>query len=627
MNDQRLLDCPEESLTRWPQCDLICVLLFAAFLCFWGTNSGPALSDHEAIVAQGARQIRQGDGWLLPKVGEQPFVQKPPLAFWLSAVCSKVFESPDVDPPVTELAARLPAAFSAFGTACLVYLLGRAMFGHRIGIVAATTFVSSASVLFFSHNAQVEMVQTFLATACYVCFWFATEGSARRALLWIAFYVSLALAMLAKMPQPLATVGLPLAAWWLIVVPLFDLNAAPDAPRRSLAARAIEQVVGLRRLWLIPGVLLFLALFLPWPWYVWKNVHGIRALWQVEFIDRYTGDIGSEGIPYVYYIPVVFALMVPFSLSVPEAFISPFLRFYRNYRKPLLFAFTWAVVQIAFLSTSAFKRPRYILGAVPAIALLLGPTLDRLFLAARSFSRRNVGLAVGAILVSIGGGLLGGGVYVLRRYPESFWMCPVAAGILMGGLVVACVSFFRGSRLASLLALHATVALVFAWAWTAMGQGQGMQWAAHEMLTQMRAHSIGPDDEITWVTARPDAALMFYLGGRIKPLFSVTELAERRGNRTEVSRALLQEGMDRLLARLDSRREEYFIIRGGYWDNLKSFYRPSAREVFRVVSRSNPGEDDYVMLTNPWNTRAGGELVGQSPHAEAPTSQPTATSR
>ncbi len=147
------------------------LLAFAAMTSFWGLGSGPALSDHEAIVAQCARQIRQTGNWLIPHFNDVPFVRKPPLQPWLAAGLSYVLDPPNLDRPVSPLAARSPSALAALLLVLVVYSLARSMFHPRVALVAGGITACCAGTLFFSHNAQTEMLMTFLTTASMTCFY------------------------------------------------------------------------------------------------------------------------------------------------------------------------------------------------------------------------------------------------------------------------------------------------------------------------------------------------------------------------------------------------------------------------------------------------------------------------
>ncbi|MBI4718463.1 MAG: glycosyltransferase family 39 protein [Planctomycetes bacterium] len=614
---------------------VLCLMLFSALVSLWGLSSGPPLSDHEAIIAQGARQMREGGDWLIPRVGHEEFVRKPPLAFWLAAVASLVTEPPAAEPPVSPASARLPAALAAIVTTALVYVAGRCMFGHRSGAVGGAVWASCVGALFFSHNAQVEMVLTCLMTAAVVSFWMATQRGGISTGWLLLSYAAFALAMLAKAPLPLALVGLPLAVWWLGVEPLLDFLAgraglaelrapSPGAPDQSPTAAAggqgtvltefppatlrsavLERFRGLRRLRPLLGVGIVLLIFLPWPVYVYLKVHNVVDLWEIEFLDRYTGDLSGKDRPFWYYVPLAFGMVFPFTLSLPEALASGFLSGYRAQRRALLFVLTVVVVQTGFLSTSAFKRPHYLIGTVPMLALLLGPTLERLFFAARLPSRRRRGAAMAAIVAVVLTGLYFGHRHVVREYPTAVWSFDVGAGILLAGVLVAGAAFFRGARDASFVGVVAMSALCFAWTWDTVGLGGAMDSRAFEMMKEVKHRALGPEDRFTWVIGRPDSRLMYYMGLNIDQLFSALELADRREGRQSVPPELEAEAMARLRTRLQSDRKEYFIIKGRYWDRLKDGLGVPVQMVFRVAGEFGDPKDDWVVITNGWNTQPG----------------------
>ena len=601
MNDK--LSFEEESFSRSPAVDCLCLFVFATFLSLWGLAAGPGLGDHEAIVAQAARETRQNGNWLIPTLCGEPRVRKAPLAIWAASISSAFSDPSNVDPPVSPLAARLPSALASILTTILVYAMGRSMFGHRSGLIGATVMACCAGTLFFSHNAQVEMLLTFLVTASFAFFWFGTEGGNYRAVYLALFYAAFALAMLAKAPLPAVTIGLPLAVWWFVILPLTkpQTQGADGPEKATFTARVMAQVRALPKLWLIPGVVLFLLIFLPWPLYVLFKVDGVLDLWNMEYLGRYSGDLSLKTRPFWYYLPILLALMLPFSLSLPEAVASPFLSAYRQHRQGLLFALTWAFWQVLFLSTAAFKRPHYVAACIPALALLLGPTLERLFLSARTFSRPLMRAAIGAILLTLVVGLGVGGYFVAQQSPELLGAAGVAGPILVIGIVVSCIAFATRQRVLSFVSLVVTVGLVFASSWVMLGQSRALQAKAFTMVEEIKAAGISTQDPITWVVGRPDTRLIYYLERPIKPLFTPLEVATRRDARSVVPQTLLLEGADRIRDRLASDQKEYFIIHGKYWERLLETIEVPPRKIARVPGKSGTGKD-WILFTNEWNT-------------------------
>lgn len=598
------LEFPEEPLHRSTAVNVLVLIFLACVISLWGLGGGPRLSDHESIVAQASRQVRLGNGWLIPHINGIPRVRKPPLATWLGAASSLLVDPPTLQPPVSRFSARLPSAIAAILTVLLVWFLGRSMFGQRIGILCGTVMAVSAANVYFSHNVQTEMVLTLFTTGAFVSFWFGTEGLKRRRTAMVMFYICLALAMMAKAPFPLVVVGLPLAVWWFLTIPLARLSDAEEAGNDggSLTTRIWRQVRRLRTLWLIPGMAVFALLCLPWPIYAYTQVENIGTFWWMEFIGRYAGDMSAQKRDFWYYIPIAFALMFPFCLSMPEAVASPYLQTYRRHRKGLLFALTWVAVQMAFLTTSAFKRPHYLVTAAPALALLLGPTLDRLFLASRSFSRRGLQTTLITLAASIPIGLGLASIFVAREYPRAMGAFVGGSAITIVGVIVCCVAFRMRNRLLSLGVLCLTVMLSFAWVWEALGRSRALQWQAINMVDAFRARSIGPRDKITWCVGRPDARIAFYLGREVQLLFDPFEAAKMRKGRRVVPRMLLEEGAKRIINRLAGDTKEYFVIDAKYWEQLRAEADPKGYEVFRVEGqKKDDTDDDWAVITNSWN--------------------------
>ena len=54
----------------------------------WGVQA--RLTYHEAFVAQGAREILNSGNWAYPTIGGLPWLEKPPLPWWLVAACGSL---------------------------------------------------------------------------------------------------------------------------------------------------------------------------------------------------------------------------------------------------------------------------------------------------------------------------------------------------------------------------------------------------------------------------------------------------------------------------------------------------------------------------------------------------------
>jgi len=587
--------------------EIVCILVFAAVLSLWGLRHGPALSDHEAIVATGARDVVQNGHWLIPSVGHQAAIRKPPLRFWLASLSSFVIDPGTSTPDVSVAASRFPSAIAAVLTVLVVLLLARCMFEPRTGTIAAAGLASTAGIFFFAHDAQIEMVLTFFSTCAVACFWMATQpGTRRRVLWWALFYLSLGLAMLSKAPLPLATVVLPLAVWWFVVLPLAryhhildDESAAEGSTRIALFKEQGRQFL---KMWLLPGALLFLLVFGPWPIYVAMTKSNALDLWRIEYLDRFSGDLSSQTHSAFYYIPIAFGLVFPWSLLLPQAVASPFSRATKANRKALLFALTWVTVQFVFLSSASFKRPHYLATALPGMAILLGPMVERFFFAFRVNGRKWLTIGIVVLVAMIVAAAVWGSKAVSKEMPDATAGFAMAAVLFFVGALAWLITYAANYRASSFVVLLCTVGATFALSWNALGQQGMIDERAADLMAALDKTAIGPDDPITWVVGRPDARLMYYRHLNVRPLFTTLELAPKRKGRRGIPEWLIEDAMTKLRERLQSRDKEYFIIPGMFWDAYESKVSDLANIVCRVKSPfGKKGRNDIVVFTQSWN--------------------------
>ena len=88
--------------------------------------------------------------WLIPHLNLLPYLEKPPLVYWLTALSFKVLG-------YTEAAARLPSAVSALGGVFLAYGLGRALWGPGPGVLGALVLASAAGYVALGRILTLDM--------------------------------------------------------------------------------------------------------------------------------------------------------------------------------------------------------------------------------------------------------------------------------------------------------------------------------------------------------------------------------------------------------------------------------------------------------------------------------------
>jgi dolichol-phosphate mannosyltransferase len=325
------------------------VLALVAALILWPDNH-PLLEPDEGRQAEIPREMLAHGDLLVPRVVGQPYYEKPPLQYWLTAGAYTLF---GVHPWV----ARLAPATAAWLTVLLTFAWGRRSLGPRAAFLGA--LVLSLSLGFVSLGRTV--VLDSLLAACVTVAWYsahaAVSGPCFRWRWWLISALACGLGILTKGPVALVLLVPPVVVYhWLA--------AGVSRPR-----------------WRTWAVYVALAVLVPAPWYVAMTlrdpVYVEQFLWRanvVRFVHAYDHEQ-----PWWFYLPVMFAITFPWSL------LWPALGYFLASKKPRLamlrtphlgFCLLLAGWCVLFFSVSGCKSPPYVLPALAPLALMLGVCLD-----------------------------------------------------------------------------------------------------------------------------------------------------------------------------------------------------------------------------------------------------------
>src|SRR5271157_6039430 len=321
--------------------DVLLLVAFCGFLFFYGLGAFGLLGADEPRYAQVAREMLERSDWVTPTLQGKPWLEKPVLYYWQAMLSFRVFG-------VTDRAARLPAAFDAAMLIAAIYLFLR-RFRPGSELDGALITASCAGVVIFAHAAATDMPLA-AAFAVALLAWYAWYESQRNIYLAV-FYLFLALGTLAKGP-----VAPALAA---VIVLLFvaiknDWRAIP------------------RTLW-IPGIVLYLAVMLPWYIAVQvRNPEFFRFFILEHNLARFSRDIYHHRQPFWFYLPVFLLAMMPWTLALILAVAERVRLIWSEGKQAFsspedswpLFLLIWMLVPILFFSASQSKLPGYILPAV-----------------------------------------------------------------------------------------------------------------------------------------------------------------------------------------------------------------------------------------------------------------------
>jgi 4-amino-4-deoxy-L-arabinose transferase-like glycosyltransferase len=319
--------------------------VMALGLALFKTSELPLIDRDEGRYAEGAREMLASGDWLVPRLFGVPYLEKPPLFFWLTAAsCGLV--------GVGELGARLVSAIAAAAGVVLTGLFSCKVFGPRAGALTAVVLATSGLYFVLARVVITDMLFSVLVAAALMS-WFFAETERRS---FLPFWLLAAAATLTKGPVAAALCGLT-----------------------GLAYLAAERKLGcLRtaRFWI--GLPAFLALVLCWFALVEIRYPGyVHFYVYKEHMLRVSGDEHRE--PFLWYLPWVAAGLLPWTplavALVPA--IAGRVREQTAQGRAARFAAIWAVVVLVFFSVPRGKLVPYLLPMFPPLAILLGDALAR----------------------------------------------------------------------------------------------------------------------------------------------------------------------------------------------------------------------------------------------------------
>lgn len=390
-------------------------LLFA--LLYLSRLAGYPLQDpDEGRYAEIPREMLASSDWITPHLSYVEYFEKPPLLYWLVAGAFRLLGA-------TEGAARLAPALAALGTLVTTYAIGRHFLGTRAARLAVVILGTTPLFFVFSQVLVIDMVLTFLLTACVGTIWLLQADGDSQA--WpIVAASTAALAVLAKGLVGLVLPGLVLAA-----------ATVTDGDRRALRLLARPAPIAC-----------FLAIAAPW--------FVVMAARHPEFLDEFfvrehlqrfaTDAVGHPEGP-LFYAPVLGGGALPWTLlaavlAATRAGRAAWGSLPSDRRRFLLL---WLATIVLFFSAARSKLAGYVVPALPPAALLLAGWIDGL----RESSpcrMRPAKCACAGLLLLVGVALIIAGAalpllaHALPRDvvpPSSVEMLPVRRSLLAGGCV------------------------------------------------------------------------------------------------------------------------------------------------------------------------------------------------
>jgi 4-amino-4-deoxy-L-arabinose transferase-like glycosyltransferase len=329
------------------------ILLIAISSCslFFRLGSLPLLGPDEPRYARVAEEMREQGRWITPTLQGKPWLEKPPLYYWITVPFLSLFKT-------IETAARVGPALCALITAMAVFFLGSVLWSRLAGLLGASILLTSLGFIGFGRSASTDMPYACCFTLAMAILATAVKKDPGAGKIMLA-YVFIGLAILGKGP-----VALVLAAgigffFWIL-----------------------DESGGIRSRWRIgAGSAVAAAVFLPWFWLAFRQngYSFISTFFLNHNVARYVTGIHHHSQPVYYFIPVLIALLFPWSGCLILLARSPVkaIRSWRQWDPCMVFLLCWALFPIIFFSFSDSKLAGYILPSFPPIALIIGVRISR----------------------------------------------------------------------------------------------------------------------------------------------------------------------------------------------------------------------------------------------------------
>jgi 4-amino-4-deoxy-L-arabinose transferase-like glycosyltransferase len=375
------------------------LILFAASVFLLRTGRPAIYNDSDGMYAEVPREMVVTGDWLTPYANGVRYLEKPPLLYWLTALCYRIGG-------VSEVTARLPVALAAVATVWLCVVLGNLCFGGAAGLWAGLALATAPGYFLFTQQIMPDTLFTAWLSLAFYGFLRGYTACSHPFRWYLLFYLAVGLAVLTKgligLVFPVVTVGTFLA-----------LNRERRAWRE------------MRPAW---GALIVLAVAAPWHvavgirnpgffWFYFVNEHLLRFLNQRTPRDYGTVPLlAFWALHAVWFFPWSFLLPLGARAGRRETKVAHRWRLER-------FPVFWAGSVLLFFSFST-RLEYYSMPAYPAIALLIGAAASRWIEANRGSIAGFKGKA---------GGVKGGRSWVGAGDPCLAW---IRAALLLVGILV-----------------------------------------------------------------------------------------------------------------------------------------------------------------------------------------------
>ena len=324
---------------------LLTLIVLPALL-LYPTLNFRLLEPDEGRYAEIPREMLARGEWIVPTLQGQPYLDKPPLLYWLVMGSYSLFG-------VSEAAARLIPAIATHLTILLVYLLGRRSLGERSAFWGALLLTITPGFMGMGRLLIMDGLLTMWVTLALLTGFEAVRGPTLRRGWWYLAAVACGLGVLTKGPIPLILLAPPLLMHgWLT---------------GQRARVGVRQTAGFLTVVFLINLPWYVGIFLRQPvflrYFFWEH-NIMRFIKPFDHLE-----------PVWFYFPILLGGLLPGTLLLVAYARSLWGGDESAARARPAEAGFWLLAGgwcVLFFTLSGCKLPTYVLPAFPCLLLVLG---------------------------------------------------------------------------------------------------------------------------------------------------------------------------------------------------------------------------------------------------------------
>jgi len=459
------------------------LLLAALLIWFSNLEYRKLIKPDEGRYAEISREMAVTGDWVTPRLNGIKYFEKPPLQYWAGAAAIERFGA-------HQWTARLWTALTGALGILLAWFAGAQLLGARAGLFAAVVLGSSLMYVAIGHLDTLDMGLAFFLFGALCAFLLAHHDLATDRENGVWMHVAWAAMGAAVLSKGLIGIVIPSATLVLYSVIQRDLMLW-------------------RRLHLLTGLILFLAVCAPW--FVLVSLRNVEFPWFFfvhEHFLRYTTTVHQRVEPWYYFIPLFIAGALPWLVVMLDATwrsVPPEPRARFHVRRFLLI---WCLFVFVFFSASGSKLPPYILPLFPALALLTGWRLTTISDRALAWQLAPMAVIAGAALLALPFVHTSGDTPPELIRDFKFWLA--SAAVVGLGATLWAMRFARAARIGWAVALAGFGGLIAFQLVLTGHEALSPSMSAYHIAQQIKPH-LRPGMPVYSVNGY-DQTLDFYIG-------------------------------------------------------------------------------------------------------------------